>query len=256
MDNTSIVDAVRSLPGVVDLRLKLAICLIGGSSLVAGCTQSQVKSLVEAVSESEPSAAEIVNAPVAPAANPVTPASPTTLPAESNELASAIDVNPGSGRDVILTGGFKITPPETFNVIEEREGSNFHEQYQEYRWERTSGGAWFIVTFLSGLGLEGAREPEIHDERFIQKRLETAFARADENHQLRSNGSQNEQLAGLSAVRTNVTGKVQGKEAVGHLYVLFDGKQLIEIVALATEANRKVLMACRKSANSLSRAAR
>ena len=45
----------------------------------------------------------------------------------------------------------------------------------------------------------------------------------------------------------------KGEEAIGHLYLLRDGKYLIEIVALATEPNRGALKICRESANSLSR---
>ena len=85
------------------------------------------------------------------------------------------------------------------------------------------------------------------------QRIKTAFARVDKKHQLRSNGSRSEKIAGLDAIRTNVVGKVEGEEAVGHLYLLSDGKHLIEIVALATESNRSVLKICRESANSLSR---
>ncbi|MDP7302513.1 MAG: hypothetical protein QGG09_05390, partial [Pirellulaceae bacterium] len=89
--------------------------------------------------------------------------------------------------------------------------------------------------------------------RVVLQRIRSAFARIDEKHQLRSNGSQTETLAGLRAVRTNVAGKVKGEDAIGHLYLLSAGKHWVEIVALATESNRSVLKICRESVNTLSR---
>jgi hypothetical protein len=197
------------------------------------------------------SAEETAPMPVAPIVKP----KPSTKSngSTSSEPASTFYVDPGSGRDVTLLAGLRMTPPETFNVIEELEGSDFRSNYKQYRWSRLSGGAWFIVTFLSGMDYEGTRAPKILDERVVPQRIKAAFARIDENHTLRSNGSQSEQLADLTTLRTNVIGKVDGKDAIGHLYQLYDGKFLIEIVALATEPNRDALKICRESANSLSR---
>jgi len=196
---------------------------------------------------SETETPETVDPPTVPQAEK----SPSPATPPTNAPASAIDVDPGSGRDVSLVDGFRITPPETFNVIQEEEGSDFQSSYTHVRWERSSGGAWFIVSFLSGIEFEGARKPNIHDPQVVRQRIQAAFARIDEGHALRSNGSQKEKLAGLDAVRTNVIGTTNGQTAVGHLYLLTHGKYLIEIAALATEPQRDALKYGRESANSL-----
>ena len=236
-------------------RFCLAVILIAVSSFLStGCTRNQMQALLNSEDESEPATEEIVELPAAPVVKSrLDELVGSSDPRSPSASASAIDVDPGSGRDVTLAAGFRITPPATFNVISEQEGSDFRANYAEYRWERLSGGVWFIVTFLSGMDYEGDRTPKIQDERVVRQRIRSAFARVDEKHQLRSNGSQTERLAGLSTVRTNVIGQVEGEDAVGHLYLLSDGKHLIEIVALATEPNRSALKICRESANSLSR---
>ncbi len=230
------------------LRFWLPLGLLGALPPLAGCTPNEVRSLLKAVNHAEDPPAETVEAEPPPTIE-TKPASN----AQSSEPASSFDVDPGSGRDVMLMAGFQFTPPETFNVIEEQEGSDFRANYKHYRWSRLSGGAWFSVTFLSGLDYEGPRAPKILDQRLVPQRIKSAFDRLEQNHALRSNGSQQEQLAGLPTLRTNVIGQVDGEDAVGHLYILYDGKHLIELVALATEANRSVLKICRESANSLAR---
>ena len=233
----------------------LAVCML--SSLVApGCSRNQIKTLANAVQKAKGTPEEKVEAvaEASPVSAPPLPEATDQAAAASGAAESAINVDPGSGRDVKLVGGFRMTPPETFNVIFEEEGSDFRANYWHYRWERQSGGAWFIVTFLSGMDYEGGRMPNLEDERVVRQRIQTAFARVDKGHQLRSNGSQAETLAGLKTIRTNVVGKVAGEDAVGHLYLLTDGQHLVEIAALATESNRDALKACRDSANSLARA--
>jgi len=234
---------------VIGYRAALIGWLVCGSTFFAGCTQSQVETIWDTVNTSETASTETSELSDEPAASP----SPN-VSAPTSSSAPETYIAPGQSRDVKLSAGFSITPPETFNVIYQNEGSDFQSSYEEYRWERQSGGVWFIVTFHSGLAYEGARKPNIREERFALERIQPAFARVDEKHQLRSNGSQPESLGGLSAIRTNVYGKVKGKDAIGHLYLLFDGTHLIEIVALATESNRSVLKACRESASSLSHA--
>lgn len=223
----------------------LTICLIATILLTAGCTQNQINSLLENANPPE-DAVETVEAPVTPPPKKAS-APPATGP------VSAIDVDPGSGREITMQAGYRMVPPSTFNVISEESGNDFRANYATYRWERLSGGAWYIVTFLSGLDYEGDRAPKIQDERVVAQRIRTAFARVDKKHQMRSNGSQNETLAGLKAVRTNVIGKIEGEDAVGHLYLVSDGKNFIEIVAVATESNRDVLPICRETAHTLSR---
>ncbi|MDP6059413.1 MAG: hypothetical protein QGH33_11005 [Pirellulaceae bacterium] len=229
-------------------RCCLVMCLIGLSLPAASCKQNQIKSLLNAGNEPEATPQEKAELQAAPVVSPTPP-----MPARSSAPVSAIDVDPGSGRDVTMVAGFRMRPPETFNVIFEEEGEEFRSSYVQYRWERLSGGAWFIVTFLSGMDYEGSRAPRIQNERVVLQRIRSAFARIDEKHQLRSNGSQTETLAGLRAVRTNVAGKVKGEDAIGHLYLLSAGKHWVEIVALATESNRSVLKICRESVNTLSR---
>lgn len=248
MDRPSPLGANRWSPTGSTYRCCLVICLIVSSSGGTGCTQSQMKSLLNSANNPQETPQETVEMPAVPAVKPAPPAS-----ARPSAPASVIDVDPGSGRDVTMVAGFRMRPPETFNVISEEEGNDFRSNYVHYRWERLSGGAWFIVTFLSGIDYEGSRAPNIQDKGVVQQRIQSAFARVDEKHQLRSNGSRTETVAGLSAIRTNVVGKVEGTEAVGHLYLLSDGKHWIEIVALATESNRSVLKICRESVNTLSR---
>ena len=215
------------------------------SSVGSGCTRSHIKSLLNSASDSQETPQETVEMPAAPVVKPVA--------ARPNAPASVIDVDPGSGRDVTMVAGFRMRPPETFNVISEQEGNDFRSNYVHYRWERLSGGAWFIVSFLGGMEYEGSRAPNIQEMEVVLQRIQPAFARVDEKHQIRSNGSRIETVAGLRAIRTNVIGKVEGKDAVGHLYLLSDGKHWIEIVALATESNRSVLKICRESVNTMSR---
>ncbi len=234
----------------------LLLLTLGVALTAAGCTPRQIKSLIDSAqgsSESNRNAAPEMDETGPPVAAEVTPGGAAGEPADAAPPSDSFYVDPGTGLDVELLAGFRMTPPETFNVIEEEEGSDFHATYKHFRWSRLSGGAWFIVTFLSGLDYEGPRAPKVLDKRAVAGRIKTAFARIDANHQLRSNGSQVEQLAGLATMRTNVIGQVNGQEAIGHLYALYDGKHLIEIVALATVPHRDALKICRESANSLSR---
>lgn len=224
--------------------LPLVFMLTVVSLSALGCTRKQMKLLLNAGKE-EPE--EAIAMPEVPVAKPVPAAKPKPAP------TSTFYVDPGSGREAPLLGGLRMAPPETFNIIIEQEGNDFRSNWKHFRWERQSGGAWFIVTFLRGMDYEGTRAPKIQDERVVNQRIKVAFARVDKTHRLTSNGSQNEKLAGIDTVRTNVAGKVNGEDAVGHLYLLYDGKHLIEIVALATEPNRDALKHCRAAANSLAR---
>lgn len=241
----------RWLPPGSARRFGLVACLLGASLPAVGCTRNQIKSLLKLADKSEGASQESVDTAPPPVVRAPSGAVPSQV--RPDNPVSAIDVDPGSGREVTLAAGLRIIPPETFNVISEQEGSDFRSDYVHYRWERLSGGAWFIVTILSGLDYEGDRAPKIEDGQVVLQRVQVAFARVDEKHQMRSIGSQPEMLAGQRAIRTNVAGKVEGEDAVGHLYLLADGKHLIEIVALATESNRSVLKVCRESVATLSR---
>ena len=238
-------------PGTAS-RFGVVVCLVSALLTACGCTPNQTKSLLNAVTNSGEEEAPPQAEEIKPRPAPVL-TFPSDRPAQPKRPGAAIDVDPGSGRAVSLLAGFRITPPETFNVISEQEGSDFRSSYTNYRWERLSGGAWFIVTFLSGMDYEGGRAPDIRDGKVVGERIRAALARVDEQHRMRSNGSQEETLAGLWAVRTNLTGKIAGQDAVGHLYLLTDGEYFIEIVAVATQSNRGVLKACRESVASLAR---
>ncbi len=186
--------------------------------------------------------------PPPPPAAPPPPANPAA------RVTAPSDIQPGSSEAVELYGDYTIEPPRAFNVFELSEGDDFRTRWVHYRWERLTGGAWFTISFFSGIDYEGKRRPDIHQQSTVDGRLRSVFARIDGKHQLYSRGIVTQKIGGQQAVRTNVAGQLAGGEAIGHLYLIDDGSYLIEIAAVATEENRGVLKDCRQAAGTFAKA--